>query len=221
MSSAAPLPLLHPWKVFSHPFIPIPLLWYTQALAESPPPPSSETPGPEKGSAKPSVTDICCQAAFLPLPWEDQIYHCHTLPCPGWKSHQKVGPAEKVVPPVYYSKDTQNYLSSGTTDRFSRSSSSAVNEKILSSHLRKQASVTQQCFKSTFCVTMVSVSNIFISTKPLLDDGNNLSPGCRTGVRSHISSTDLTSADEEYSLRATHHITTISLPSRAGKSIRR
>lgn len=203
-SSAALLPLLHPWKVFSHHLIPIILLlWYTQALREPQPPPSSKTPGAEKCSAKPS-TDICCQAAFLPLLWEGQIHHSHTFLHPSQKSHWKAGPAEKAAPPGYYSKDAERYLSSGVTDRFSRSSSSAVKKKILSSHLINKASVTQHCFKSTSCVTTVSVSHIFIFTTPFLDVGNNLSPGYKTGIRNLISSADLASADDEYSLTAVH-----------------
>lgn len=178
----------------SHHLIPIILLlWYTQALAEPQPPPSSKTPGAEKCSAKPSA-DICCQAAFLPLLWDGQIHHSHTFLRPTQNSHWKAGPAEKAAPLGYYSKDAEHYLSSGVTDRFSRSSSSAVKEKILSSHLRNKASVTQHCFKSTFCVTTVAVSNIFIFTTPFLDVGNSLSPSCKTGIRSLISSADLTSA---------------------------
>lgn len=34
---------------------------------------------------------ICCQATFLPLLWEGQIYHSHTFPRPSQKSHQKAG----------------------------------------------------------------------------------------------------------------------------------
>lgn len=107
--------------------------------------------GDQRNTAKPSTRDICCQAAFLPPSWEGPIYHSHTFPCPSQKNHQKAAPAEKVEPRDYYSKDT--HLLSGATDRFSRSSSSAIKEKILSSHLRNKASVTQHYFKSTFCVT--------------------------------------------------------------------
>lgn len=168
--------------------------------------------GDQRNTAKPSTRDICCQAAFLPPSWEGPIYHSHIFPCPSQKNHQKAAPAEKVVPRDYYSKDT--HLLSGATDRFSRSSSSAIKEKILSSHLRNKASVTQHYFKSTFCVTTVSVSNILIFTTPLLDVGNNLSLSCKTGTRSLISSAYLWH-DEEYSLIPLHPIITISLPSRA------
>lgn len=58
------------------------------------------------------------------FPFSGRIIFTTPTPFPSGKSHQKAGPAEKAVPPGYSSKDTKNYLSSGMTDRLSRSSSS-------------------------------------------------------------------------------------------------